>query len=235
MSERIAIIAGASGLVGRYCLVSLLRHQTYQQVYALSRSPLPDFGQRLTTLRVNFDRLLEDDWLPRLPTEVPVDVFCALGTTIRKAGSQEAFRRVDLRYPEWLAKRAIAAGARQFALVSSVGASSSSRTFYLRVKGQLEQSVCHMGFEAVHLFRPSLLVGERQETRRPGEALGIALTTSLQFLMLGPLRKYRPIRAEIVAEAMVEASLAGLTGVNRYHYDDIRDMANRQSLADLSA
>jgi uncharacterized protein YbjT (DUF2867 family) len=191
------VIAGATGLVGRACLRHLL--DRYDSVTALVRRPLKVEMPKLIERQIDFDRIGT--------IEIPpgAHVYCALGTTIKVAGSEDAFRRVDFEYPRMLAERAAAAGGARFMLVSSVGAAEGSSNFYLRVKGELEESVRAMRLEEAHIFRPSFLIGERTE-KRPGEAIGIAIARGIGFLMVGPLRKYHPIRAATVAEAMVVAA-----------------------------
>jgi uncharacterized protein YbjT (DUF2867 family) len=192
-----AVIAGATGLVGRECLRRLL--DRYDSVTALVRRPLKDKSPKLIERQIDFDRIGTIEIPPA------AHVYCALGTTIKVAGSEEAFRQVDFEYPRMLAERAAAAGGARFMLVSSVGAAEGSSNFYLRVKGELEESVRVMRLREVHIFRPSLLVGDRTE-KRPGEAVGLAIARGLDFLMVGPLRKYHPIPAATVAAAMVAAA-----------------------------
>src|SRR5262249_44204202 len=141
--------------------------------------------------------------------------------TIKTAGSQEAFRRVDYGYPEALAAWATRRGAVQFAVVSSVGADPSSGNFYLRVKGEMERDLTALGFPSLHIFRPSLLVGERAESR-PGERIATAMSKVIGWALIGGLRKYRPIAAAGVAAAMVAACRQGTPGEHVYHYDEIR-------------
>jgi uncharacterized protein YbjT (DUF2867 family) len=211
-----AVIAGASGLVGRECLRLLLNR--YPSVTSLVRKPTGMQHIRLVERRIDFDRI-DTIEIPR-----GAHVYSALGTTIKKAGSEEAFRRVDFDYPKMLAARAAAAGAARFALVSSVGADKTSGTFYLRVKGELEEAIAQMPLEAALFFRPSVLIGDREE-KRTGEAIGIVVARALSFALLGPLRKYRAIPAGTVAEAMVAAATDGLGGVHVYHYDEILRLA----------
>jgi len=147
-------------------------------------------------------------------------VYCCLGTTIKKAGSQDAFRRVDHDYVVALAQAAKQAGARRFLLVSALGANPRSHIFYNRVKGEVERDVSAVAFAAVHIFRPSLLLGERAESR-PLERLGTLAFGVLAPLLVGPLRPYRPIAAEAVAQAMVRAALGEGTGVRVHYYDEM--------------
>lgn len=192
---RTALLAGATGLVGSHCLSQLLADPGYGRLIVLARRPLPLNDSKLDTRVVDFERLEEAN-LPRVD-----DVYCALGTTIRRAGSREAFRRVDHDYVVALARRTAERGAARFLLVSTLGADVRSPVFYSRVKGETERDVSDVGFEAVHLLRPSLLAGERSE-RRPAEHLAIVVCSALSPLLVGPIRKYRPIPAEVVARAM---------------------------------
>lgn len=194
-ATRTALLAGATGLVGSHCLSQLLRDPLYDRVVVVARRPLPMNDPKLDTRLVDFDRLADAD-LP--PAD---DVYCALGTTIRRAGSRDAFRHVDHDYVVALARRSADRGASRFVLVSALGANPRSSVFYSRVKGETERDVASVGFDAVHLLRPSLLTGERSE-RRPRERLAIAVFTRIAPLLVGPLRRYRPVAAEVVARAM---------------------------------
>jgi uncharacterized protein YbjT (DUF2867 family) len=216
VTDRIALLAGASGLVGSRCLKRLLDEPAYARVITLSRRPLPHDDARLEQHVVEFDRL------GRVEFEFPraTDVFCCLGTTMKQAGSEAAFRQVDFTYVVSLASLALGAGAKQFLLVSALGASPKSRIFYNRVKGETETAVAALPFVARQMFRPSILLGERRE-RRTAESLGARVMQGTAFAMVGPLRKYRPIAAATVAEAMVRVALRGPRGVNVYESDEI--------------
>jgi uncharacterized protein YbjT (DUF2867 family) len=202
MSRR-ALLAGASGLVGSGCLQRLLANGQYTQVVALVRRPLPLAHEKLTQAVVDFDRL--ESTSPAGPID---DVYCCLGTTIRKAGSQAAFRRVDFDYPVALARAARTRGASRFLLVSALGADPSSRVFYNRVKGEVEEAVRSAGIEQTWFFRPSLLLGERAESR-PAERAGIAFARLVSPLLRGPLFRYRAVEADAVAAAMISVALHG--------------------------
>jgi uncharacterized protein YbjT (DUF2867 family) len=217
--ERRAILLGASGLVGGYCLHALLEESVYTQVVMLNRREVTvGLYPKLVERIVDFDNLSERDFAG------PCDIFCALGTTIRKAGSQAAFRRVDFEYPLAAARLARQAGARQFVLVSSVGADPASKNFYLRTKGELEQEIVKLGFQAVHIFRPSVLLGERQEFRF-GERIMQAIAPALNLVMVGGLRRYRAIHASAVGKAMVVAAREESNGVFIHEYDAILKLA----------
>jgi uncharacterized protein YbjT (DUF2867 family) len=224
VSSRTALIAGASGLVGRHCLDTLLASPAYEAVIACSRRPLPNAHTRLAVRVVSFDRL--DSERPLAVT----DAFCALGTTIAAAGSRDAFTRVDLGYVAAFARYARASGASRFVLVSSVGSDPGSSNFYLRVKGQAEQAVVSVGFVQVDILRPGLLLGERLESRR-GEAIALRFAPAAGLLLGGPLRKYRPVPAAFVGAAMVGTALAEHSGVRVMHYDELVRMASSGSQA----
>ena len=213
---KFAVIAGSTGLVGSHCLQFLLSSPEYASVRALVRRPTGVSHPKLHEQTVDFDSLAN---LPHAD-----HVFCALGTTIRKAGSQSEFRRVDLEYPLRLAESVLSAGAQQFVLVSSVGANSKSGNFYLRTKGELEEALRQQLFAGLHIFRPSFLLGMRSENR-PGERIGMALAKPLSFVMVGGLRKYRPITAETVGKAMVNAASVGTSGTHVYEYEEIISLA----------
>jgi uncharacterized protein YbjT (DUF2867 family) len=148
------------------------------------------------------------------------DAFCALGTTIKTAGSRDAFRRVDFGYVVVFVRAARAAGARRLMLVSAIGASAHSALFYLRVKDETEEAVAALGYPALHIFRPGLLLGRRAESR-PREALAMALAPFLNPLMLGPAKAYRAIPADTVAAAMIAAASMQRTGRNIHTYADM--------------
>jgi uncharacterized protein YbjT (DUF2867 family) len=149
---------------------------------------------------------------------------CCLGTTIKKAGSREAFRFVDHDLPLAAAQLAHARGARQMALVTAYGADPDSRIFYNRVKGEVERDVRAVGFDALHVFRPSLLTGERDE-HRTGEAIGEAVLRIFNPLLVGPLRPLRPTSAEDVALAINAALRQGRPGAHVHGPVEIRTAA----------
>lgn len=201
-----ALIAGASGLTGGHCLAFLLQSPYYKRVHVLVRRPLGITHPKLTEHVVDFDNPAS----LRAAAKAD-DVYCCLGTTIKKAGSQEAFRKVDYAYPVALAKEAASRGAKRFFIVTAIGSNAASKIFYNRVKGEVENAVRALPYESVHIFRPSLLLGERTEVRA-GEKLFSALARALTPLMAGPLRAYRAIDARAVAWAMVFSATAHLPG-----------------------
>lgn len=221
---RVAVVVGSTGMVGRDLVRVLLEDDAYARVVTLARRDVPPLGPRHDPIVVDFDRLGE--------ANVPfkdADVFCALGTTIKDAGSREAFRRVDFTYVVRLAALAATGGARSFGLVSAVGADHTSRVFYSRVKGEAERAVAASGVPAVHVFRPSLLLGDRDRPRL-GESVAAALLRPLSRMLRGPLANTRPIFAETVARAMVAAALAETTpGVRVFDPQAMRRLARTQA------
>lgn len=200
--QRIALLAGATGLVGSECLRLLAAESPFSEVRALLRRPL-SAAERQPKVReciTDFARLAEHpDWF------AVSHVFCALGTTIKVAGSQAAFRQVDFDYPLTIARLAKAQGAQHFYLVSALGANARSGVFYNRVKGELEDALRALDFASLTIARPSLLMGERREFR-VGEELG----KRLAWLVPGP---WRPVAARQVAVALVQAARTDARGV----------------------
>lgn len=206
------LLAGATGLVGGQVLARLLARPDGPGVLAPVRRALAVSHARLRPL-------------PAAPSPAeleeaaggPLSAYvCCLGTTLKRAGSREAFLAVDRDLVLGLGELARAQGARQAVLVSSVGASAQSNNFYLRVKGEAERGLAALGFERVDCLRPGLLLGERSEARR-AEALGQRLAPLLNPLLRGPLRRYRAIEAADVAAAAV--ALLGAPGEGRYVHE----------------
>lgn len=215
MNTRTALLLGATGLVGGHCLDLLLADAAYDAVVTLGRRPSERSHPKRTHHVVDFDRLAEAAALMEAR-----DVFCCLGTTMKKAGSKDAFRRVDYTYPVEAARIAVANGAEQYLLVSAFGANKSSLFFYNRVKGEVEEAISALSFEGVYLFRPSLITGERQEARA-GEQASERVLGALSFVLRGPLRKYRPIAARTIARAMVAVAQRQPGGVRIIESDQI--------------
>lgn len=146
------------------------------------------------------------------------DVFCCLGTTIKQAGSQDAFRRVDYDYVLALARAGQRNGATQFLLVSAIGADPAARVFYSRVKGETEAAVRRLPYRSIQIFRPSLLLGERAEFRL-GERVAMVMAPLVKLALVRPLRRYRPVHATTVARAMVAVAKEAPRGPNVFEYD----------------
>ncbi|UVI30413.1 NAD(P)H-binding protein [Paenibacillus spongiae] len=203
-----ALLVGATGLVGSELLRQLLTDAECIQVTVLARRPLADdaavVGQgKLRVITADFDQM--ERALAGVEAEV---IFCAIGTTIKKVKTQEAFRRVDYDYPVMLGEWALRKGVKKMIVVSAMGADASSRIFYSRVKGEMEQQLSRLGLPELHVLRPSLLLGNRTELRT-GERIATLLSPLLSMLTVGPLRKYRPIHDKQVAAAMRAAAAEG--------------------------
>lgn len=218
-TPKVALLAGASGLVGGYALTALLDAPDYSRVWALTRRPLGKEHPKLANRTVVFERMAE-----QLKGLVAHDAFCAIGTTIAEAGSQEKFRNADVNAVLMFARAARAAGAQRFVVVSSVGADSNSKKFYLRTKGEMEEAVADVGFTSVDILQPSLLLGPRKALR-PLEITGRFFAPLINPLLTGAREAYRAIPAETVGRAMLGAARAGRRGVYRYTYADIRKLA----------
>jgi uncharacterized protein YbjT (DUF2867 family) len=194
-NARAVALAGATGLVGRAILRGLLADESVRSVLALGRREPGVAHPKLTSHVVDFAAL------PKLP---PLDeVYLALGTTIKAAGSQTAFRAVDFDANLAVARAALAAGARRAGLVSAMGADAKSRIFYNRVKGELEEALARLPFEGLVIARPSLLAGDREALGQPARPAERVATAVSRFL--GPLvpSNYRPIAAADVARALL--------------------------------
>ena len=209
--SRTAVVAGATGMVGTLLLRQLATDPGYAEVRVLGRRAPAQAHPKFRFIETDFEDL--DKLAAALAAD---DVFCCLGTTIRKAGSQPAFERVDYHMVVDLARAAHKAGARRFLVVSAVGASEHSPAFYSRVKGRMEQAVSTIGFETVHIVRPSLLLGERSE-RRPAERISQLVAPLLSPLLHGPLKKYRAVDGDAVATALVQLAHRKDAGVHVHH------------------
>ncbi len=213
---RTALLAGATGLVGRALLARLLESTRYAHVHALLRRAAPDLPghPKLHAHEVEFARL------PRLPHID--DVFIALGTTIKAAGSEAAFRRVDFDAVLAMAQAARAAGAGRLLVVSALGADPGSRVFYNRVKGEMERAVAGLGYESVVIARPSLLLGDRAALGQSARAAEERVTRLLRPLRGWLPRSVRPIDADAVARALLHAAAHAEAGVTILRSGDMQ-------------
>lgn len=225
-AQKKALILGASGLTGSLCLKLLLESSAYSSVIALVRKKLDIQHPRLEQHIVNFDHTAA---MQKFYDGVD-DVFCCLGTTIKKAGSQSAFRRVDFHIPTEAANIAAEQHVKQFLAISSVGANNKSSNFYLRVKGEMEKGITQFSFDAIHIFRPSLLLGDRHE-KRPGESIAKLFSNIFSPLMSSRSSKYKPISAQEVAQAMVNAAQLNNAGEHFYSTGQIYKLAKKEAIA----
>jgi uncharacterized protein YbjT (DUF2867 family) len=214
LKRRTALLAGATGLVGGECLRLLLAEDAYSRIIVLTRRDLGAIARHAKVTQLVTDL----DGLGAARKSLQADhVFCALGTTIRKAGSQEKFRQVDYEYPLKLAQIARMNGASHYSIVSALGADARSRVFYSRVKGEVEQALRAMDWPSLAILRPSLIAGDRAESR-PMERLA-------EHLLRFAPSTWRPVAAADIAAAMVRTALRSPPGVTTIESRDIPQAA----------
>ena len=212
---RSAIVVGSTGLVGKQLIHTLINSNTFDRVIALVRSPCFKDYKKIEEIVLDFNK--ED---PFEGLKKADHVFCCLGSTIRKAGSKKEFRFVDFDLPALFAKWAEQNNCDTFSLVSSIGADSSSKIFYNKTKGEIEEEIINRNFLKIQIFRPSLILGKRNEFR-PGELLGKGIFTLLSPLMIGTLKKYKAIHARDIAQGMVGHLFKDQYGVKVIESDEI--------------
>jgi len=210
-----AIILGGTGLVGGKCLGQLLESSHYETVVALTRRPLERDALQTDSLERDSQRegkaalvesIISYDELASYTSEVAIDhAFCAFGTTLSRAGSQEAMKRIDVDIPLAFFRRMKELGAKHASLVSSLGANPSSRSFYPRIKGELEVELLRLGFESVDIFRPSVIGGSRKGDARPAERI-------MQFVLRFAPKSLRTIPAATIARAMISGAITAKPG-----------------------
>lgn len=205
-----SIVLGSTGLIGKHLLTYLGEKDS--SVIAITRRPIDNMPKNVSPMIIDFDEFLDQGHLPDCK-----HIYICLGTTIKKAGSQESFKKVDLDYCLGFAKKARESGATTISLVTSIGANADSKNFYLKTKGKLENEIKTMGFDSVNIFQPGLLLGNRDEIR-PLEFLGQYGSYLLNMTLLGPAKKYRSIDAKRVARTM--ANTADIAGVHYFTYED---------------
>ena len=205
-----SIVLGSTGLIGKHLLTYLGEKDL--SVIAITRRSIKDIPKNASPMIIDFDEFLDQGHLPDCE-----HIYICLGTTIKKAGSQESFKKVDLDYCLGFAKKARESGATTISLVTSVGANADSKNFYLKTKGKLENEIKAMGFDSVNIFQPGLLLGNRDEIR-PLEFLGQYGSFLLNMVLFGSLKKYRSIEASKVANAMANSTKNN--GINYFSYED---------------
>ncbi len=208
---RIALVAGATGLVGQFLVQRLLVSGAYDRIKLLTRREVLMDDARIENVISDYSNL--DALGKKLQAD---DVFCCLGTTLKKAGSRTAFEKVDYQMVVDLARATHAMGAKQFMVVSAAGTSEHSPSFYSRVKAHMERDVAVVGFDTVHIVRPALLIGAREE-RRPAEQISQMLMPMFNPLLVGNLKKYRSVRGEDVADALLQLARRESRGVHIHH------------------
>lgn len=218
MAGKTALVAGATGLIGNELFNFLLKANEYEKVVAIVRRPLSEKHPKLEEKIVDFDKL--EDYIEVFSVD---DVFVCLGTTIKTAKTKEAMWKIDVDYPVAIARLASSQGARKFLLVSSMNADPNSPIFYSKMKGKLEEEIKKFTFETTAIFRPSLLLGNRDEFRL-GERMAAAILTKVPFLFAGPLKKYKAIEGKTVANAMYRVAQENKTGVTIYPSEQIAEI-----------
>ena len=220
--SKAVLIAGASGFVGGYLLQALLENAALGRIYAVTRRPLTREHPRLANRIVQFDQL--ESQLKGVNCQV---ALCCLGTTLRQAGSHEAFRKVDLDYVLAFAAAAKAARAQRLVVMSSAGADPQSKNFYLRTKGEMEKALGALGFASLDIFQPSVLLGWRRQMR-PLELAARLMMPLVNPLLWGPREVYRGIPVQTVASAMASVASSGRRGAQRYTYRAIKALGARR-------
>ena len=221
---RIVLLAGASGLVGTNALDVLLDAPDTGRVFAITRRPLGREHPRLANRIAQFDTL--ETQLKGMTCHVAV---CCLGTTLRQAGSEAAFRRVDVDYVLSFARAAKAAQAQRFIVVSSAGADAQSKNFYLRTKGEMEEAVAGVGFVSLDILQPGPLLGLRSQMR-PLELGALLVMPLVNPFLRGARGALRGISAKTVGTAIVGAMRSGRRGVQRYTFDGIEALSRLKSV-----
>lgn len=221
-----ALIVGATGLVGSYVLQYTAASGRYDKIYSIQRKLVEDSPASIQQIILESLDNIEDVVIDSID-----DVYCCLGTTIKKAGSNDAFRKVDYDYPVKVCAWSATKGAKHLLVITAMGANKKSMFFYNRVKGELEETLSQQYLiPYVSVLRPSLLMGLRTESR-PGEKLAIRLANFIHPFMIGSLRKYRGIKAEDVAKAMVFiASTTPNQHVRVYLSDELQALASNSNI-----
>lgn len=213
-----AVVAGGTGLIGSFLIDWLKRDDEIEAVSAITRRKESKEG-KISWQNADLGNPGELEAACR-----DADLcFCCLGTTMKNAGSKAAFREVDYEYVLNLAQAAKAEGCESFSVVSAMGSDAGSSFFYNRVKGEMERDLEKVGFRSLHIFQPSILVGPRTE-KRLGEKLGIIGMKTISPLLIGGMRKYKPIQASQVAKAMWHYAKSPESGIRRFRYDEINSV-----------
>ncbi|RVU01295.1 NAD-dependent epimerase/dehydratase family protein [Mucilaginibacter limnophilus] len=213
-----AIIFGASGLIGSKLLPMLLQHPQYGEVLAVSRKELPVQHEKLSQAIINLNDL--EQYASLINGHA---IFCCLGTTQSQTPDRDIYYKIDHNYPVTIAKLAAHNRVEHFHFISAIGANDKSSNFYLRTKGQAEQDLKLSGINSLHIYQPSFLKG-RNDGSRPAEVFINGLMNLVNPLLIGGLKKYRSIKSETVAQAMLNQSLNNKTGVFTYTTDKIKEL-----------
>ncbi|MBX4271384.1 NAD-dependent epimerase/dehydratase family protein [Clostridium estertheticum] len=216
MEKKTALVVGATGLVGGNLVNMLLEAPEYEKVIVWVRKSTVINNKKLEEKIINFELLdtykLED---------TVNHIFCCLGTTIKKAKSKEAFKKVDLEYVVSLAMKAKKNDVSQFLVISAMGSDVKSAVFYNKVKGQMENELSNLGLRGLKIFRPSLLLGDRTEFRF-GEKAAEVVSKCIPFIFNGALKKYKPVYGNTVAKAMYKVAIEEKSGIEAFNSEVIQ-------------
>ena len=208
-----SLVIGSTGLIGKKLIFELAKKDS--EVIAIARRSISNLPENVSLLDIDFDDFLENGSLPSCD-----HIYICLGTTIKKAGSQSEFKKVDFDYCVSFAKKAREAGATKISLVSSVGANPFAKNFYLKTKGEVEEEIKKIDFQYINIFRPSLLLGRREENRFL-EKIGQKLSSFINLFLIGSLRKYKSIKSSSVAYCLANYQQSG--GIKYLYFDDFNN------------
>jgi uncharacterized protein YbjT (DUF2867 family) len=214
----LSLVAGATGLVGSHVVSQL--GAAGVPALALTRRPMDDLPPSVSSHLVDYERLVEGSPLPTAS-----HAYICLGTTIKKAGSQEAFRRVDHDYVVAIAQLAYEAGVRRIGVVSAVGATTETENFYMNIKGEVEEAVVQFPFDHVSFVQPGLILGQRTNDYRLGEQLAVFLTPLFNPLLRGKAIRFKSIQARDIAAAMIAQVQGTITGIHHLGYTDMMKLS----------
>jgi uncharacterized protein YbjT (DUF2867 family) len=220
MDKKTALLFGSTGLVGNLLLEELIKSEIYTGIKTFVRQPTGISNPKVEEIVMDFS--VPEDYAYLIKGD---DLYICIGSTIRKAGSVENFEKIDRDLPVKLASIAKNNGINRAAVVSSIGAKSSSGNYYLRIKGEMEQAIIGLGFNQVVIARPSMLLGERDE-RRPAETIGKIFMKLADPLISGKFRKYKAIHGRDVARAMISAMQKN-SAKSVYESDELQLLANK--------
>ena len=213
-----ALVVGGTGLVGSHLVQQLLKSTSFDSIVALVRRSIFSDHPKLTEKIFDFKNLASYENL-----EFADHVFCCLGTTIKSAGSKEAFKFVDYELPLRFAKWSENSGVKSFSIVTALGANSESNIFYNHVKGRVEEEIQQLQISKIQIFQPSLIMGQRKEFRF-GELIGKSIMTIFNPIMIGILGKYRGIHAKIIAKGMIHHLVNSENGIKIFESDQIGEL-----------
>lgn len=223
MQAKTAVLLGATGLTGKHLLYLLLADARYERVRVIVRKSIKQLHPKLEEIIVDFRN--EAAFKEAIGTGDVI--FCCIGTTMKNVnGDKTLYRQIDYDIAVNAAKFGAENSFSDYVLISAVGANAGSGNFYVRLKGEVENAVSAFSYKSVYIFRPSLLMGSRNETRT-GEKIFQAIMPVFSFLMIGGFQKYKPIHIETLAKGMLNAPFTNNTGVHIEEYQQIKNLANQ--------